>query len=98
MMIVTLSRWACRLNGFVGEFPFCSAASVQKHWAALVTRVATVGVILAAVYLLVMYEKSSWGGESGSQPGLKDITLREVLVLLPLLIMIFWIACTAALL
>jgi hypothetical protein len=45
-----------------------------------------------------MYEKSSWGGESGSQPGLKDITLREVLVLLPLLIMIFWIACTAALL
>jgi len=94
MMIVTLSSMGMpALNGFVGEFTILlgsfGSEALGSPWYA---GVATVGVILAAVYLLVMYEKVFLGPvKVEANQGLKDITLREVLVLLPLLIMIFWI-------
>ena len=49
-------------------------------------------MILAAVYLLTMFEKVFLGRamqEENSQ--LKDITPREILILVPILILIFWI-------
>ncbi len=99
-LIVTLSSVGLPgLNGFVGEFSillgaFGSAAiggtGLPAYW---FTGAATLGVILAAVYLFFMFEKVFFGppkSSSGEHPH-SDISLREVLVLLPLLILIFWI-------
>ncbi len=94
MMIVTLSSMGLPgLNGFVGEFTILLGSFgsdvLGSPWYA---GVATVGVILAAVYLLVMYEKVFLGPvKVEANQALKDVNAREILVLLPLLIMIFWI-------
>jgi NADH-quinone oxidoreductase subunit M len=81
------------LNGFVGEFTILVGAfgssAIGSPWFA---GVATIGVILAAVYLLFMFEKVFLGAvDNPENAGLKDISLREVLMLLPLLVLIFWI-------
>jgi NADH-quinone oxidoreductase subunit M len=81
------------LNGFVGEFTILlgSFASpvLKSPWFA---GVATVGVILAAVYLLVMFEKVFLGPlKHDENRGLKDITIRELVTLVPILLVILWI-------
>ena len=53
---------------------------------------ATIGVILAAMYLLHMFEKVFLGPVVESQKnGFTDIRARELLVLIPILVVIFWI-------
>jgi NADH-quinone oxidoreductase subunit M len=53
---------------------------------------ASLGVILAAVYLLVMFEKVFLGPLTHEEnKSFKDINLREVVILLPILFMILWI-------
>lgn len=93
-LLVTLSSMGLPgLNGFVGEFTilvgaFGSAALGSPWFAGL----ATVGVILAAVYLLHMFEKIFLGPVKHAENlSLKDLNLRETLTLLPLLVLIFWI-------
>ena len=81
------------LNGFVGEFTILlgsfSSQVLGSPWFA---GVATLGVILAAVYLFVMFEKVFLGPVTHEEnTRLKDINLREVLVLLPILVVILWI-------
>jgi len=81
------------LNGFVGEFTILlgsfSSQVLGSPWFA---GVATLGVILAAVYLFVMFEKVFLGPVTHEEnTKLKDINLREVLVLLPILVVILWI-------
>ena len=94
MLFVTLSSAGLPgLNGFVGEFTILmgsfSSQILGSPWFA---GVATLGVILAAVYLLVMFEKVFLGPITQEENrGLKDISLREVLVLLPILVLILWI-------
>ena len=94
MLIITLSSMGLPgLNGFVGEFTILlgsfGSEVLGSPWFA---GVATVGVILAAVYLLVMYEKVFLGPvKVEANLGLKDVNAREILILVPLLIMIFWI-------
>ncbi len=94
MLFVTLSSAGLPgLNGFVGEFTILlgsfSSQVLGSPWFA---GVAALGVILAAVYLLVMFEKVFLGPVTQEENrGLKDINLREVLVLLPILVMILWI-------
>jgi NADH-quinone oxidoreductase subunit M len=93
-LIVTLSSMGLPgLNGFVGEFTILqgtfTSTVLGTPWYALV---AALGVILAAVYLLWMFEKVFLGAirhEENAQ--LKDINLREVIILLPLVVLIFWI-------
>ncbi len=94
MLVVTLSSVGLPgLNGFVGEFTillgaFGSTAINSVYLVGL----ATAGVILAAVYLLFLFERVFLGAvRHDENRGLKDITLREVLILLPLLVLIFWI-------
>jgi NADH-quinone oxidoreductase subunit M len=49
-------------------------------------------VILAAIYLLTMYQRMFLGPITNEEnKGLKDINVREILILVPLLILIFWI-------
>ena len=93
-LIITLSSMGLPgLNGFVGEFTillgtFGSAVLGTPWFAGL----ATLGVILAAVYLLFMFEKVFLGPVTHEENrGLKDLNAREILTLLPLLVVIFWI-------
>lgn len=93
-LVVTLSSAGLPgLNGFVGEFTILVGAfgsqAIGSPWFA---GLATLGVILAAVYLLFMFEKVFLGKiEHPENAKLPDIRLREVLLLLPLLVLIFWI-------
>jgi len=81
------------LNGFVGEFTILLGAfqsdALGTPW---IAGVATVGVILAAVYLLYMFEKIFLGPirheENRKMP---DLNLREILTLVPILLVIAWI-------
>lgn len=94
MLLVSLSSAGLPgLNGFVGEFTILlgafSSPVLASPWFA---GVATLGVILAAVYLLVMFEKVFLGPLTHEENrGLKDVSLREIVVLAPILVVIFWI-------
>jgi NADH-quinone oxidoreductase subunit M len=93
-MIVTLSSMGLPgLNGFVGEFTILLGAfgspALASPW---IAGVATLGVILAAVYLLHMFQKVFLGPVTREEnKGLKDLNLREIAILAPILVMIFWI-------
>jgi len=81
------------LNGFVGEFNILLGAFNSEFlgspWFA---GVATVGVILAAVYLLHMFQKVFLGPVTKEENlKLKDLSPREILTLAPILVVIFWI-------
>ena len=101
MLIVTLSSMGLPgLNGFVGEFTilmgsFNSAALGARPW--LFTAFATIGIILAAVYLLWMFQKVFLGPlDKEENIKLKDLSVREVLTVVPLVVFIFWIGLYAA--
>ena len=51
------------------------------------------GVVLAAAYMLRMLQKVAYGGTQQPRPfpGFKDLGLREILTLAPLLVFVFWI-------
>jgi NADH-quinone oxidoreductase subunit M len=93
-LIVTLSSMALPgLNGFVGEFSILLGAFESKilgsYWFG---GVAALGVILAAVYLLTMFQKVFLGPVTNdANLSLKDLNVREIICLVPLLVFIFWI-------
>jgi len=75
------------LNGFVGEFLILVGA-FQVNW--LLTIIATIGVILAAVYLLYMFRRVFFGEVVHAENRtLKDLNAREVWAVLPLTVMAF---------
>ena len=87
------------LNGFVGEFLILSGTFLTHRWWAVV---ATVGVVLAAIYLLVGLSAGLPGQAAPSSPERsRDLNWREGLVLAPLVILIVLIGvfpgpCSAA--
>jgi NADH-quinone oxidoreductase subunit M len=93
-LIVTLSSMGLPgLNGFVGEFAILLGAFgsevLSSPWFA---GIAAVGVILAAVYMLYMFQKMFLGPvDKDENRTLLDLNWREVVTLVPLLIFIFWI-------
>jgi NADH-quinone oxidoreductase subunit M len=81
------------LNGFVGEFTILVGAFGSKvlgsPWFA---GIATLGVILAAAYLLKLFEKTFLGPITKEEnKTLKDLNLREIITMAPLLALIFWL-------
>jgi NADH-quinone oxidoreductase subunit M len=77
------------LNGFVGEFMIL-LGTFQVNW--LLTLIATLGVILAAVYLLYMFRRVFFGEVTREENrGLRDLNLREVVAVLPLALMAIFI-------
>ena len=81
------------LNGFVGEFTILLGAfnstALGSPWFA---GIATLGVILAAVYLFHMFQALFLGPVTHAENlKLKDVSVREILVLAPILILAFWI-------
>jgi NADH-quinone oxidoreductase subunit M len=87
-MIVMLSSVGLPgLNGFVGEFLILLGAFEAHRVAAIV---AVSGVVLGAVYMLWMYQRVMFGPLTNPKNAqLKDLSTREVLVFLPILIMLF---------
>jgi NADH-quinone oxidoreductase subunit M len=75
------------LNGFVGEFLILLGAFRDWPWA---TAVATSGVILAALYLLWMYERVMLGPLVHEEnKRLSDLSRRELAVLVPIIALCF---------
>jgi len=77
------------LNGFVGEFAILQGAfTANWRWAAW----AAPGVVLAAAYLLWLYQRVFLGTVTNPKnENLHDLTGREVLTLVPLVVMSLWI-------
>jgi NADH-quinone oxidoreductase subunit M len=77
------------LNGFVGEF-LILAGAWQSY--PLAVALAGLGIILGAVYMLWMVQRVFWGPlDNPRNEGLSDISLRELMVVAPLLVFIVWI-------
>ncbi len=88
-MIVMLSSLGLPiLNGFVGEFLIIVGAfHVQAFYGA----VAAVGVVLAAVYLLWMYQRVFFGEVTNPKNlNLPDCDAREKFILVILVLVILW--------
>jgi NADH-quinone oxidoreductase subunit M len=89
--IVTLSSIAVPLtNGFVGEFLILLGV-FKAH--PLFAGIASLGVVLGAVYMLWMFKRVFFG-EKGplckdEKHPLMDLNLREIAVLVPLVALIF---------
>ena len=78
------------LNGFVGEFLILLGTFLVHS--PLVGATATLGVVLAAVYMLWMFRRVMFGPvERAENQRLLDLSLREKLVMVALIIPIFWI-------
>ena len=88
MLIVSLSSMGLPgLNGFVGEFTILLGTwATNPAWAAL----AALGVILAAVYILTMFQKVFMGETRNEEnKHLLDLSRRELWIIVPLLVFIF---------
>jgi NADH-quinone oxidoreductase subunit M len=100
MLIVSLSSMGLPgLNGFVGEFTILLGAfgskAIGSPWFA---GISALGVIMAAVYILYMFQKMFLGPEGSVVEevkkhghALRDLNWREIATVVPLLIFIFWI-------
>ncbi len=89
-MIMFLSSMGLPLlNGFIGEFTILTGAfAANRAWAAW----AVPGVVLAAAYLLWLYQRVFFGPITNPRnEQLRDLTPREVLYFAPLVIAAFWI-------
>jgi NADH-quinone oxidoreductase subunit M len=89
-MIVMLSSVGLPLlNGFIGEFTILQGAfEANWHWAAW----AVSGIVLGAAYMLWLYQRTMFGAcDNPKNQVLKDLNLREIMTLVPLVIGAFWI-------
>ena len=89
-MIMFLSSMGLPLlNGFIGEFTILQGAFVENRlWAGL----SVIGVILAAAYLLWLYQRVFFGPVTNPKnESLRDLTPRELVYFAPLVILAFWI-------
>ena len=89
-------------SGFVGEFlTLVGSFDAYKTWSELgilfphpkaLTGVATLGVILSAVYMLYLFQKMMFGPLSNPRNrDLKDLTVRECAYFAPMILMALWI-------
>ena len=92
-LIVELSSMGLPgLNGFVGEFTillgaFGSKALVPQAW--IYTAFASTGIILAAVYMLWMFQRVYLGEVKPENKDMQDLSAREEWTLIPLVVLIF---------
>ncbi len=95
-VIVTMSSIAVPMtNGFIGEFLILLGSYQYSPWVAALS---VTGVILGAAYMLWMVKRVFFGpkgelvlaAEKDPHHHLYDLSPREVLVLVPLILLIFW--------
>jgi len=98
MLVVALSSMGLPgLNGFIGEFTILLGAwgagaadgALKSYWFA---GLSAAGVILAAIYMLWMFQKMFLGEVTNEKnKTLTDMSRWEIATLVPILILIFWI-------
>jgi len=89
-LIISLSSLGMPLlNGFIGELTILMGAWQVNRWWAIF---AVAGIILAAAYLLWLYQRVMFGEVTHEEnKGLADVNLREMVTLVPLVLWCFWI-------
>jgi NADH-quinone oxidoreductase subunit M len=89
MVVALASIGLPGLNGFVGEFLILLGAfKTNKLYAVL----AATGVILAACYMLWMFQRVMFGEVTRAENrSVKDLSWREIAILAPLVLFIVWI-------
>jgi NADH-quinone oxidoreductase subunit M len=76
------------LNGFIGEITVLQGAyQTSFNWAMWTV----VGIVLGAAYLIWLFQRTMFGELGDKNKGLKDLSLREIAVFLPLIVWAFWI-------
>jgi NADH-quinone oxidoreductase subunit M len=87
MITMLASMGLPMLNGFVSEFLVLQGtALVDFRWAVF----AALGSILAACYMLWLYQRVFFGKASAEVSGLKDLLPREYVISIPLIILMVW--------
>ena len=88
-MIILLANIALPLtNSFVGEFLLLLGIFEYNHYLA---SFAGLTMIFGAVYMLWMFQRIMFGETKSATESFTDMTAREIVVLVPIIIMIFWI-------
>jgi len=72
-------------NSFVSEFLVLVGSFTVQPVAAVI---ATVGIILAALYILLMYQRTMQGKLNPEMPKMKDMSRREAFVIAPMIVLI----------
>ena len=75
------------MAGFAAEFLIFSGSFAV---APEVTAIATLGLLATAVFLLTMLQKIFTGPVNKRHESMPDLSLRETLILIPLIILVFW--------
>lgn len=76
-------------NSFIGEVLILVGGFTYSK---IIAACAIPGAILAAAYMFRMLQKVVWGGTNNpDQSYLSDLHLREIVILAPLLVFVFWI-------
>ncbi len=76
-------------NSFVGEFLVLAGTFL---WSKIATALASLGIILAAAYMLWMVQRVAFGVPAPhTMPKLRDLDQRELATLVPLVVLVFWI-------
>lgn len=76
------------LCNFIGEFLILQGAALTNfHWAGW----AAAGVILSAVYMLWMYQRTFWRAKTEQSAALPDLTRRDWVPLIPMILVMIWL-------
>ncbi|MGN6129232.1 MAG: NADH-quinone oxidoreductase subunit M [Nocardioidaceae bacterium] len=73
------------LSPFVSEFLVLVGTFVHNWWYAIF---AVLGIVLAALYILLMYQRTMTGPVRPELAGIKDLNVREVVALAPLVVLL----------
>lgn len=92
LIVVLSSMGLPGLNGFVGEFTILLGSFGSDVLGAGFTIFGTLGVILAAVYMLYFFQKVYMGElDKEENKNLPQLHWQELAVIIPILVMVFWI-------
>ena len=75
-------------NGFIGEFLIILGGFTASK---VLGTLSATGIIIGAGYMLWLYQRVFFMELNPKMQGYKDMDMREILTLVPLLILVFWI-------
>ena len=75
-------------NGFIGEFLILLGGFKANQWAGVL---ACTGIIIGAGYMLWLYQRIFFLEVNPKLHGLVDMDVRETIILIPLIFLVFWI-------
>jgi NADH-quinone oxidoreductase subunit M len=76
------------MNGFIGEFLIILGGFAASK---IVGVLAATGVIIGAAYMLWLYQKVFFMNVNEKVAALNDMNMREIVILIPLVVLVFWI-------